>query len=418
MKNKTKIIIIMTILIILLLIGSVTSVLMYKHNQRQEKIKIDQETKENKIKSHYSKFVKTNKKAKIYSCESNEVVGIFGAGVETTLKEIKINYETKYFVINEFEEEYCISYSDVEPIEKLTEKNNRYKLYIPFNENVVTNEKTDFYNSENNLVYSFNKSYEFPIIIKDSDKYYVELNNQLLYVKNDSVKEIKSSNNSSEAKASEVSVLCYHAIYDPNTETCDNIICHTEKQFNEHMSYLNTNGYMTLKMDEFEMFIDGKLNIPKKSVLVTIDDGVMGLRAIPILEKNQTQATMFLVTSWFSKEQFQSDYLELHSHSHNLHNQYECPGYGTQGSALLCKDHDYLVNDLKTSRERLDNSKAFCYPYYDYSDHAIAAIKDAGFTMAFAGGRVKAKIGTDKYKIPRYTILSYDTIHTLASIID
>ncbi len=418
MKKKTKILIILLTLFIV--IGSIVGLFVYKYiqKQEQERIKIEQLAKKKEITSHYSSFVKTIKETKLYNCENNQVVGFLGTEVETTLKEIEITYKTKYFVVNEFEEEYCVNYSDVEPIEKLAENDNRYKLYIPFNENIVTNSETKFYDNEDKLVYSFNRSFEFPIIIKDSDKYYVEFNNQLLVIKKDNVKEIKSSNNTSEAKASEVSVLCYHAIYDPNTETCDNIICHTEKQFNEHMSYLNTNSYMTLKMDEFEMFIDGKLNIPKKSVLVTIDDGVMGLRAIPILEKNQTQATMFLVTSWFSKEQFQSDYLELHSHSHNLHNQYECPGYGTQGSALLCKDHEYLVNDLKTSRERLDNSKAFCYPYYDYSDHAIAAIKDAGFTMAFTGGRVKAKIGVNKFKIPRYTILSYDTTHTLASIID
>lgn len=416
MKNKTKIIIAIFIVIILIVI--VTGVLIYKQKQEQQKIKAQQESKEKEIQSHYSNFVKTNKKTNLYNCKNNEVVGSLGSGVETTLKEIKINYKTKYFVINEFDNEYCIEYNDVEPIASLTTKDSRYKSYIPFNENVITGENTNLYNNENNLVYSFNKSFEFPIIIKDTDKYYIEFNNQLLYVKKDDVREIKSSNNSNEEKSSEVSVLCYHAIYDPNTETCDNIICHTEKQFNEHMSYLNTNNYMTLKMDEFEMFIDGKLNIPKKSVLVTIDDGVMGLRAVPILEKNQTQATMFLVTSWFSKEQFQSDYLELHSHSHNLHNQYECPGYGTQGSALLCKNHDYLVNDLKTSRERLDNSKAFCYPYYDYNDHAISAVKDAGFTMAFTGGRRKAKIGIDKFKIPRYTILSYDTINDFIEIID
>lgn len=410
-QKKVKILIIIFIIIFLII-----SIFVYLKNR--EKIKVQQEAKEKEIKSHYSNFVKTNKETKLYNCENNEVVGTLGANVETTLKKLKINYVTKYFIIDEFEEEYCVSYLDVDPIEKLIEKDSRYKLYIPFNENIITNDKTNFYNKESNLVYSFNKSYEFPIIIKDSDRYYVEFYNQLLYVKKEDVKELKKVNNSNDVKAKEVSVLCYHAIYDPNSETCNTEICHTEKQFNDHMSYLNTNNYMTLKMEEFEMFVDGKINIPKKSVLVTIDDGHMGIRSIPILEKNKTYATMFLITSWFSTEHFQSQYLELHSHSDDLHDPNECPGYGTQGSAILCKNHDYLVNDLKESRKKLNDSRAFCYPFYDYNDHAIKAIKDAGFTIAFTGGRRKAKIGENKYKIPRYTIVSYDTVNDLINIIN
>lgn len=416
MKKKTKVIII--ILIVIILIVSVTGVLIYKHKQEQEKIKAQQEAKEKEIQSHYSTFVKTNKNANMYDCENNAIVGTVGIGVEISLKEIKINYQTKYFVINDFEEEYCINYHDVESIEQLSEKDSRYKSYIPFNENVKTGEKTNFYDSKNNLVYSFNKSFEFPIIIKEADKYFVDFNDQLLYIKKEEIKEIKSSNNSNDSKAVEMAVLCYHAIYDPNTETCSTEICHTEKQFNDHMSYLSQNDYFTVKMKEFELFIDGKINLPKKSVLITIDDGHMGIRAIPILEKNKTQATMFLITAWFKTEDFQSEYLELHSHSDDLHDPYECPGYGTQGSALLCKDYNYLINDLKKSREKLNNTTAFCYPFYDYNEHAITAIKEAGFTIAFTGGRRKAKIGEDKYKIPRYTIVSYDTINDLIAIID
>lgn len=415
MKKKTKILICLLILFVLII--SVVGILLYKHNQEQERIKLERENKEKDIKLHYSNFVKTNKETKLYNCTSNEVVGALGVNVETTLKEIEINYETRYFIVDEFDEEYCISYADVNPIEKLTEKDSRYKLYIPFNENIITNNRTNFYNKESNLVYSFNKSYEFPIIIKNNDKYYIEFNNQLLYIKKDDVKETKKASNSNKVKATEISVLCYHAFYDPKTETCNNIICHTEKQFNDHLTYLANNNYMTLKMEEFEMFIDGKLNIPKNSVLITIDDGYMGERAIPILENHKSYATMFLITSWYNKKDFESDYLELHSHSHNLHNQYECPGYGTQGGGILCKSKEYIVNDLKKSSELLDGSKAFCYPFYDYNNHAIDALKEAGFTMAFQGGRRKAKIGENKYMIPRYTILSYDTIESFATIV-
>ena len=48
------------------------------------------------------------------------------------------------------------------------------------------------------------------------------------------------------------------------------------------------------------------------------------------------------------------------------------------------------------------------FPFYDYNDTAIAAVKEAGFKMAFIGragvmGRATPKV-TDLYKIPRMTV--------------
>ncbi len=51
-------------------------------------------------------------------------------------------------------------------IDKLSETDNRYKNYIVFNENIVTNDSTSFYDENDNLLYTFNKSYDLPIIIK------------------------------------------------------------------------------------------------------------------------------------------------------------------------------------------------------------------------------------------------------------
>ena len=44
-------------------------------------------------------------------------------------------------------------------------------------------------------------------------------------------------------------------------------------------------------------------------------------------------------------------------------------------------------------------------------------IKEAGFTMAFMGGRMKVRVGTNKYKVPRYGIVNTTTISDLKSII-
>lgn len=73
-----------------------------------------------------------------------------------------------------------------------------------------------------------------------------------------------------------IAVLNYHFFYDPATQTCDETICLKVEKFREHLEYLKNNGYKTLTMKEFVNWMYGKIELPEKSVLITVDDGAMG----------------------------------------------------------------------------------------------------------------------------------------------
>lgn len=81
-----------------------------------------------------------------------------------------------------------------------------------------------------------------------------------------------------------------------------------------------------------------------------------------------------------------------------------------------------LTADLKTSSEKTLNSTVFCYPFYEYNDYAISVLKEAGYTMAFAGeyagGQYKMTVGADKYRIPRFTLLSDSSVNYLKTILN
>lgn len=188
-KTKNKSIV---ILILIIIFGIIVSICYpyIKHG----KTKLDEEYTIKNINNHYNKFVKTNKETNLYD-KDNNIVGTVGKSVELSLDNIDINDSIKYFKVSDFNGEYYIKYQDVDKIDNLTEINDRYKNYIVFNENIVTNDKTSFYDDEDKLMYTFNKTYDLPIIIKDDNKYGVEFNNRLLYVKKEDVKEIKKSNN-------------------------------------------------------------------------------------------------------------------------------------------------------------------------------------------------------------------------------
>ena len=175
--------------------------------------------------------------------------------------------------------------------------------------------------------------------------------------------------------------------------------------FRKHLKYLNDNGYKTLTMKEFVDWMYGKIEIPKKSVLITIDDGAYGTgnhngnHLIPALEEYKVHATLFLITGWWDIANYQSPYLEVESHTHDLHT--------SGGCNATCIGYNGLMEDLKKSISVTKSTQAFCFPFYDYSNEAIRAVKEAGFKVAFTKGNRKASRKDDKYKIPRYII--YDS---------
>lgn len=407
-KKKTKKILIISLSILLILL--IISLIYYLDKDHKEQIRLDNIKKEQEmisnIKSHYNNIVKTNKESNIYN-SNEEIIGVIGNNVSLSLDDTLINKDTKYFKVKDFEDTY-IEYNDVEKIDSLTIYDNRYKSYIVFNENIITKDTTSFYDKDNNLIYKFNNTFYLPIIIKEDNKYGVEFNNRLLYINSDDVVETKYNYNTDIKNSTGVPVLNYHFVYEDDDNSCNEIICHSATQIKSQFSYIKDNDYFTPKLSELEMYIDGKIQLPQKSVVLTFDDGGRAEVAKKYVDMYELNATLFLITGWFDKEQFESKYFEVHSHGDKLHYGGECPG--GQGGEIKCMEHDKLLADLKLSREKLNGSTYFCYPFYEYNNYSISVLKEAGYTMAFAGayanGYARVKVGADKFRLPRHVIVS------------
>ena len=408
-KNKRKKKTLLYILIAILIIVIGAGIYLLLNNNNKNIISTSN-------KNSFSEYVVTNKDAKLYQKENNGYVevGIIGKGNELRLN--KENSDKEYFNINNIDNKYFIKNSDVDKIEKLSEHDDRYKNYILFNYNVETEETTDFYDENDNLVYSLNEKYSLPLIVKDEDKYGVEFDNRLLYIKKDNA-ELVENHNTDLHNASGVGVFNYHAFYDENDpeDVCPTEICHSKKQFREQLDYLKENNILTLKMKELEMYIDGKIQLPK-SILLTIDDGGRDKMAVDMLTEYKMYATIFLITSWYDPSTYyKTDYIELHSHTDNMHNPGICPG--GQGGAIKCLDESEIQTDLKSSRDKLGGSTYIAYPFYEYNEYSIEMLKKAGFTMAFIGESNKSDnlvhVGSDKYRLRRFVIVTYTTINDI-----
>jgi peptidoglycan/xylan/chitin deacetylase (PgdA/CDA1 family) len=92
-----------------------------------------------------------------------------------------------------------------------------------------------------------------------------------------------------------IPILCYHRIIPKKS---DNKITVSEENFDRQMGYLKKNGYQTLTVKQFLDFIEYRMRPPRKSVLITFDDGWKSAKtiALPILKKYGFNAVIFLYT--------------------------------------------------------------------------------------------------------------------------
>lgn len=421
-KSKKKVKILLLVLLLIILGSSLAIGYKLSNDKKETKQKQEELTKE--IASHYNEYVKTNKESNIYKLNNNklEKVGKIGKEEELTLAKTTITYKDEYLKINTLEDEYYIYYKDIDKIEKLTTQDNRYQKYIVFNKNIITKENTKFYDKDNNLVYEIPKSFDLPIIINKKDIYGVEFNDRLLYIKKEDVSDIKDNQNTNLVNTKGIAVLNYHFFYDTSIDgdaaKCNQIICMSTTNLKKHLDYIKNNKIFTPSMEELEMYIDGYIQLPK-SVVLTIDDGWRAGIGSNIMAEYEINATIFLMTKDYNPKKYLNEYIEVHSHGHDLHNPGVCPG--GQGGAIKCLEKNKLLEDLSASRAKLNNSTVFCYPFYEYNNYSIEVLKEAGFTMAFGGygedGKLKVTPGSNKFKLPRYVIYSYTSVDNLKNYI-
>ncbi len=214
-------------------------------------------------------------------------------------------------------------------------------------------------------------------------------------------------------------VLMYHYFYDKSKgEKGKNSNWMEISKFSDQLKYLKDNDYYFPTWDEVSDFVDGKVDLPKKSVVITIDDGHESLYklAIPELDKYKIPATAFIITKNFDTsnlEKYKNSTIDFESHTDNMHRPGGTYGHGGIFPALSI---DKSVEDLKTSIEKLGgNASALAYPYGDCTDRTKQAVQKAGIKLAFTTVNKKVKAGMNKYELPRVRISSEISIKGFSS---
>ncbi len=193
--------------------------------------------------------------------------------------------------------------------------------------------------------------------------------------------------------------------------------------FNRQMKWLHDHNYYTVSTQEFYLWYKGKIKLPKKSVLITFDDGMYSIikYGLPTLKKYKMKGTMFMIGNMIPKKtnknplpngayhttgkdvmkQVTLTYpdFEFQSHTWGMH----VRGAGGNGYART-KSYAYQKADFQKMYKKF-GYEFLAYPFGHYTDRTIKAAKAGHIKMAFTyGADGYAYRSQNKYKIRRIKI--------------
>ena len=247
-------------------------------------------------------------------------------------------------------------------------------IYSNFkNKNIMTNNTL-----ENNIVESVDNSISNAISGETEDKEHVS-------------KAVKLTDG--EKSKNSLAVLMYHYFYDKSKgEKGKNSNWMEISKFSDQLKYLKDNDYYFPTWDEVSDFVDGKVDLPKKSVVM-------------ILDKYKVPATAFIITKKFNSsnlEKYKNSTIDFESHTNDMHHGGGTYGHGGIFPALSLEKS---VADLKKSIEKLGgNADVLAYPYGDCTERTKVAAEKAGMILAFTTVNKKVTPGMNKYELPRVRI--------------
>jgi hypothetical protein len=166
--------------------------------------------------------------------------------------------------------------------------------------------------------------------------------------------------------------------------------------FDAQMNHIATTGFYLPTWDELSAFIDARLSLPAKSVIITDDDADQSWfdLAVPVVDRYKLLSTSFMITA-YRQDPAPSIYVQRRSHTHDMHQA------GDNGKGRMVNwTADQIAADLTTSAGVLGVGQVVAYPFGHYNDTAKQGVAQAGFEMGRTIEPGYVTIGTDKLALP------------------
>jgi hypothetical protein len=181
--------------------------------------------------------------------------------------------------------------------------------------------------------------------------------------------------------------------------------------FDAQMNHIASTSFYLPTWDELSAFIDGRLFLPARSVIITDDDADQSWfdLAVPVIDGYGLLSTSFMITG-DRQDPAPSIFVQRRSHTHAMHQA------GDNGKGRMVNwSAEEIAADLNASGDVLGVREVIAYPYGHYNDTAKQGVATAGYEMARTIEPGFVTIGTDKLALPVVRIDYGMTVDALIS---
>ena len=264
-----------------------------------------------------------------------------------------------------------------------------------------------------------NGSYDYKVLVLGTDDEMAE-------------SEIAAENNNPKTVFG-VPVLMYHEFV--TQEDLDSGIAFDEyaiyyHEFEHDLQWLQQNGYTTITVRELALYLNGQGEMPEKPVILTIDDGKLGVykNAFPLLQKYNMKAVLAVIgieihtaseapelrsespapyCTWAElAEMSASGHVEIASHSYGYHvysnngrTGADCREGETAGDFMLDAYEDTQTLQACLSAAGIPPAVSFAYPYSVRSAAADTVWRQCGYQMLLCGDMDSVRLSQINYFI-------------------
>jgi len=210
-----------------------------------------------------------------------------------------------------------------------------------------------------------------------------------------------------------VPILCYHNLA---PQSKGRLVLGV-KSFEEQMHYLKSQGYRVVSLKEFLEFTWLKKQLPRKSLVLTFDDGYRAFiqYAYPILKELGFTATLFVYSdyigagvtalSWADLKKLAAEGFDIEAHSKS---------HGNMRRAATESADEYakrLAAELNVPKDLFSKNlgylpQSLAYPYGSQDDVVVQRTKERGYVAAFTVRRQGNPSFVEPLRIHRSQIYS------------
>jgi len=209
-----------------------------------------------------------------------------------------------------------------------------------------------------------------------------------------------------------VPILTYHDI-EPVSK---NRFAITTELFEQQLRYLKDNGYVGISLGELDRFLRYEQPLPRKTVVITIDDGYKSAKTIaaPLLKKYGFPATFFIYTdfigggknalTWDELRELKAEGFDVQGHS-KTHSNLAVPAASeTPADRAARLDAEIVATKILMEKRIGAEVLYFAYPYGGFDSDVVAKVKSAGYKIGFGAKKGSNPFFIDRYRLKRYNV--------------